>query len=85
MLRPPPKRSRILASDPSPRPSPRPDLIVLDVRMPEVSGSHVMAALAKLPDHGPQAPILVVTADSTSEAHRRALFYGAIDLRDQAV
>jgi putative two-component system response regulator len=57
----------------------QPDLIVLDLLMPEVSGFQVMAALAKMRNSGPPPPILVVTADDTPEARRRALSYGAID------
>ncbi|MGP0048331.1 MAG: HD domain-containing phosphohydrolase [Solirubrobacteraceae bacterium] len=56
-----------------------PDLILLDLHMPEVTGFEVMAALAKLPPKGPPPPILVVTADNTAEVRKRALSYGAID------
>jgi hypothetical protein len=49
-----------------------------------VSGFHVIAALAKLPAHRPQAPILVVPADSTAEVPGRAVL--RLDrLREQAV
>ncbi len=60
-----------------------PDLILLDLHMPEISGFEVMAALAKLPHTGPPAPIVVVTADNTPEARRLALSYGAIDFVTQ--
>ena len=60
-----------------------PDLILLDLHMPEVSGFQVMAALAKEPHPGPPSPILVVTADNSSEARRCALSYGAIDFVTQ--
>ena len=60
-----------------------PDLILLDLHMPEVSGFQVMAALAKLPQRGPPPPILVVSADSSTESRRRALSYGAIDFVTQ--
>ena len=56
-----------------------PDLILLDLHMPELSGFQVMATLAKLRLSGPPAPILVVTADNTPDARRLALSYGAID------
>jgi putative two-component system response regulator len=56
-----------------------PDLILLDLHMPEFTGFQVMAALAKLPPKGPPAPILVVTADNAAEVRKRALSYGAID------
>ena len=56
-----------------------PDLILLDLHMPELTGFQVMAALAKLAPTGPAAPILVVTADNTAEVRKRALSYGAID------
>ncbi len=60
-----------------------PDLVLLDLHMPEISGFEVMAALAKLPHTGPPAPIVVVTADNTPEARRLALSYGAIDFVTQ--
>ena len=56
-----------------------PDLILLDLHMPELSGFQVMATLAKLRQREPPAPILVVTADNTPDARRLALSYGAID------
>ncbi len=56
-----------------------PDLFLLDLHMPEVSGFQVMAALGKRPRSGPPPPILVVTSDGTPEARRTALSYGAID------
>lgn len=60
-----------------------PDLILLDLHMPEVTGFQVMAALAKLPSSAPPPPIVVVTADSSPDARRRALSYGAIDIVTQ--
>jgi putative two-component system response regulator len=60
-----------------------PDLILLDLHMPEVSGLQVMAALAKLAHDGTPAPILVLTADSSADARRFALSYGAIDFVTQ--
>jgi putative two-component system response regulator len=60
-----------------------PDLILLDLHMPEVSGFQVMAALAKLPQSGPPPPIVVVSADDSAESRRRALSYGAIDFVTQ--
>jgi putative two-component system response regulator len=60
-----------------------PDLILLDLHMPEVSGFQVMAAISKLPQSGPPPPILVVSADDSAESRRRALSYGAIDFVTQ--
>jgi putative two-component system response regulator len=60
-----------------------PDLILLDLHMPELSGFQVMAALAKLPQGGPPPPIVVVSADDSAESRRRALSYGAIDFVTQ--
>jgi CheY-like chemotaxis protein len=47
---------------------PRPDAVVLDVRMPGLSGWDV---LEQLPDDAP--PVLVVTADTTSLQRPRTL------------
>jgi putative two-component system response regulator len=60
-----------------------PDLILLDLHMPQLTGFQVMAALAKVPSSGPPPPIVVVTADSSPDARRRALSYGAIDIVTQ--
>jgi PleD family two-component response regulator len=56
-----------------------PDLILLDLRMPNLDG---FAVIKKLYDEVPdsvEVPILVLTADDTSETKRRALAAGARD------
>jgi putative two-component system response regulator len=56
-----------------------PDLILLDLQMPYADGFEVMKQLrAHLPP-GAFLPILVLTADITSEAKRQALAQGATD------
>ena len=56
-----------------------PDLILLDLLMPHLDGYAVMDQLAeKIPD-GTYLPILVLTADATPQALRRALSAGAKD------
>ena len=57
----------------------RPDLILLDLRMPHPDGFAVMAELERLIPGGSYVPILVLTADVTREATRRALAAGAND------
>lgn len=56
-----------------------PDLVLLDLHMPHVTGYEVLAQLSQR--MGPDAfiPILVFTADSTSSARKRALDLGAND------
>jgi len=56
-----------------------PDLILLDLMMPDPDGFAVMEELAKRLPEGRYLPILVLTADSTSEAKHRALSMGARD------
>ena len=59
--------------------STRPDLIVLDLMMPHLDG---LAVLAQLRDEIPAdayVPVLVLTADATLDARRRALAAGAHD------
>lgn len=56
-----------------------PDLVILDLHMPHLSGFDLLAAL-----RGNQAlagflPVLVFTADATGEARKRALELGATD------
>ncbi|WP_336367091.1 EAL domain-containing response regulator [Marinobacter sp. C2H3] len=52
------------------------DLALLDLRMPEVDGFGVMAALA---DHQPDCGIIVVSGESSFTAVSRALRRGALD------
>lgn len=56
-----------------------PDLILLDLSMPYLSGFEVMAQLKSLVSHDTYLPILVLTADVTNEAKQRALSSGAVD------
>lgn len=56
-----------------------PDLILLDLNMPHLDGFAVMHELAPLIPPGQYMPILVLTADATPDAKRRALSAGAKD------
>lgn len=56
-----------------------PDLLLLDLHMPMMNGFEVMAELRPLLKHPHYLPILVVTADATVPAKRRALSFGARD------
>jgi len=56
-----------------------PDLIVLDLHMPQMDGFEVMQDLTRRIPPGTYLPILVLTADSTPEARVRALAMGAKD------
>ena len=57
----------------------QPDLIVVDLHMPGMDGFAVMEALRPQLDAAGYLPILVLTADVTDEARRRALESGARD------
>lgn len=57
----------------------QPDLILLDLSMPYLSGFEVMALLKKIVQPNTFLPILVLTADITSEAKINALSGGASD------
>lgn len=57
----------------------QPDLIVLDLRMPHMDGFMVMEALAPLMTEDAFLPVLVLTAELSPEAKRRALNAGAND------
>jgi len=57
----------------------RPDLLLLDLLMPQLDGFTVMQQLQPLVSKGPYFPILVLTADVTPETRRRALAAGARD------
>jgi len=56
-----------------------PDLILLDLMMPHLSGFEVMEQLKSLIAAGTYLPILVLTADVTVETKRSALAAGAKD------
>jgi len=58
----------------------KPDLILLDLAMPNVSGFHVLEALRANRQSEDQIPVLVLTGDPTVENKRRALAAGATDL-----
>ena len=58
---------------------PRPDLLLLDLHMPGLSGFEILARLRPILLDEPFMPVLVVTADITPEAKRRALSFGASD------
>ncbi|KAF0109572.1 MAG: putative PAS/PAC sensor protein [Chloroflexi bacterium] len=57
----------------------QPDLLLLDLMMPYMDGFAVMEALKPLIPADDYLPILVLTADVTTEAKQRALSGGALD------
>lgn len=56
-----------------------PDLILLDLLMPGIDGFAVLEQLARLRAPNDFRPVLVLTADATRDARRRALALGAKD------
>jgi signal transduction histidine kinase len=58
----------------------RPDLILLDLAMPNVTGFQVLERLRGNRRNEDQVPVLVLTGDASSENKRRALAAGATDL-----
>lgn len=56
-----------------------PDLILLDLMMPGISGYAVLEQLERMRPTLEYRPVLVLTADATSQAKRRALSLGAKD------
>jgi putative two-component system response regulator len=57
----------------------RPDLVLLDLRMPHFDGHDILAQLREEIPHDAYVPILVLTSDNSGEAKRRALSGGAND------
>lgn len=57
----------------------RPDIVLLDLHMPEMDGFTALQALREWTPEGEYLPILVLTADVTPEARKRALHEGAND------
>lgn len=56
-----------------------PDLVLLDLTMPEVDGFQLLEAFKRHDRPDEFRPVLVLTADSTIAARRRALALGAKD------
>lgn len=57
----------------------QPDLILLDMNMPEMDGLAVLQELRPRIPEGSYLPVLVLTADHTSETKEKALSVGAKD------
>ena len=57
----------------------RPDLVLLDLHMPEIDGFELMERLGPVTGDGSGVPFLVLTADATEDTKRRALSVGARD------
>ena len=55
-----------------------PDLVLLDVLMPELDGFETLTQLRELP-HGPDVPVVFLTALDDEQTHHRALVAGADD------
>ena len=58
---------------------PVPDLLLLDVNMPKLSGFDVMRLIAPWTHGAMRVPVLILTADVTSETKHEALALGARD------
>jgi putative two-component system response regulator len=58
--------------------TPRPDLMLLDVMMPEMDGYAVLERLRELPG-GRDLPVIFVTAMGAAESEQRGLELGAVD------
>ncbi len=56
-----------------------PDIILLDLHMPKPDGYEILAELRSPGSFGRSIPVLVFTADATSEARSKALDAGASD------
>jgi putative nucleotidyltransferase with HDIG domain len=65
--------------------STNPDLLLLDLHMPGLTGYDVMAEIRELLDPPRSLPVLVLTADSSREARHRALSMGARDFINKPI
>lgn len=57
----------------------QPDLVLLDLHMPQLDGFAVLAQLRKSMSADEFLPVLVITGDNTTETRNRALAAGAND------
>ena len=57
----------------------RPDLILLDVRMPEMAGLETLRRLRQETSSGQEIPVIFLTADENSESETKGLELGAMD------
>lgn len=57
----------------------RPDILMLDLSMPEMDGFQVLEELRKMVPPDEYVPVIVITADRTEGSRRRALESGAND------
>ena len=57
----------------------RPDLILLDVRMPEMDGFETLRRLKQETASGQEIPVIFLTADENAESEMRGLELGAMD------
>jgi len=57
----------------------RPDIVLLDLHMPDANGLDVMRELIAANEGGPFLPIVILTGDLSSQARRDALDAGASD------
>ena len=58
----------------------KPDLLILDLAMPQMDGFQVLDGLRAARQGENQIPVLVLTGDASAENKRRALIAGATDL-----
>jgi putative two-component system response regulator len=57
----------------------RPDLLLLDLKMPRLDGVQILELLGSANPTDPPLPVIVLTADATREGRQRALEAGARD------
>ena len=62
-----------------------PDLLILDLMMPDIDGLEVLHRLATLASYDRALPVLVLTADPATETRHRALAAGATDFLTKPV